>query len=395
MLRKKSFGSAALCVAALSLAPLCAPRACAAPAPTITISGNGSIALAVAPIAGPDGAAVAKIVQGDLALSGFFSFVDASQAAMTVNGSSSGGSLQGKVADRSGGNILLRTYSGDARQKAHAFANDIIETLTGTKGMAGSKIAFSATRSGSKELYTADYDGSNLRQLTSDRTISVAPALSPDGRLLAYTSYLHGYADIYTIDLASGARNRIVKFPGTNSGPAFSPDGSRIACTVSRDGNPELYVVSADGSGARRLTHTPGVESTPSWSPDGREIVYSSDSDTRSPQLYRISASGGSGQRIPTGHAYCTKPNWSPDGKKIAFNIREGGSFQVAVLDLATNAVRVVTGGDEARDPVWGPDSRHLLFTQGGNLMLLDVQTARKVNLAGGLGSISEPTWTR
>ena len=366
----------------------------AASTPTITISGNGSIALALSPIGGPDGALITKTLQNDLALSGFFSLTDASRASMTIKGASVGNGLQGRVVDRAGGNVLLHTYAGGAKEKAHAFANDIIETLTGARGMAGSKIAFIATRSGSKELYTADYDGSNVNQITHDNTLSVAPALSPDGRRVAYTSYLHGYADIYTIDLASSRRERIVKYPGTNSGAAFSPEGSQIACTLSRDGNPELYVVGAGGSGARRLTHTPGVESSPTWSPDGREIVYSSD-DTGSPQLVRISASGGSGQRIPTGHGYCTKPSWSPDGKKIAFNIREGGSFQVAVLDLAGNGVRVLNGGGEARDPVWGPDSRHLLFTQGGTLMLFDVQTARKVALLNALGAISEPSWSR
>ena len=385
MLRKSSLVAAG-CLAALSLLSF------AAQPPTITISGNGSIALAIAPFNGPDGAAVAKIVQNDLALSGFFNITDASRAAMTVNGASTGSSLQGKVVGRGGDNVLLHSYEGGAKEKGHAFANDIIETLTGVKGMAGSKIAFISARSGKKELYTADYDGANVRQMTRDNTICGAPALSPDGRLVAYTSYLHGYADIYTIDLGGGQRNRIVKFPGTNSGAAFSPNGDKVACSVSRDGNPELYVVSADGSGEHRLTHTPGVESSPTWSPDGREIIYSSD-DVGSPQLFRISASGGSGQRISTSYNYCTKPNWSPDGKKVAFNIRQGGSFQIAVLDLAAGGVRVVSGGGEARDPVWGPDSRHLLFTQDGNLMMLDVQTARKVSILGGMGA-SEPTWT-
>ena len=385
MLRKFFFVVAGCAVALSGNAP-------AAETPTITISKSDSIALALAPISGGDGPAIGKIVSNDLTLSGLFTLTDANRAGMTVSGEA-GGSLQGKVVDHSGSNVLMRSYSGGTREKAHAFANDIIETITGNRGMAGSKIAFISSRSGRKELYTADYDGSNVRQLTNDGNISVAPALSPDGRRIAYTSYLKGYADIYTLDFGGGARDRIVKFPGTNSGAAFSPSGSEIACTISRDGNPELYVVSAGGGGARRLTHTQGVESSPSWSPDGSELVYSSD-DRGTPQLYRIPASGGSGRLIPVGYNYCTKPTWSPDGKKIAFNIRQSGTFEVAVLDLASNIVRVLTGGDDARDPVWGPDSRHLLYTQGGSLIMLDAQNGKKAKVLG-VGSVSEPTWSR
>ena len=386
MLRKLLLATAGYAVLALA-APAAEP-------PTITISKNDTIALALEPVGGPDGAVISKTLQSDLTLAGCFSLVPAAQAGIKAGGTSDGGSLQGKVTDRSGGNVLARSYSGGVREKAHAFANDIIETLTGNKGMAGSKIAFVATRTGRKEIYVAEYDGSNVRQMTHDNNISVAPALSADGQRLAYTGYLKGYADIYLIDLANGARNRIVKFPGTNSGAAFSPDGGEIACSVSRDGNPELYVVGAGGSGARRLTHTAGVESSPSWSPDGRELVYCSDNGG-SPQLYRIGAGGGRGQPLSTGYGYCTKPGWSPDGKRIVFNIRQGGSFQVAVLELASGAVRLLTSGDDARDPIWGPDSRHLMFTQGGNLILLDAQNGRKVKILDGLGSVSEPAWSR
>lgn len=373
---------------------LATPLAFGAETPTITISKSDTIAIALGSISGSDGAAIKKIVENDLTLSGLFTISEANRAAMIVGGSASGGGLQGQVNDHSGGTILSRTYQGSTRDKAHAFANDIIETLTGKKGMAGSKIAFVSSRTGKKEIYVADYDGANVRQMTHDGNISVAPALSPDGRTLAYTAYLKGYADIYTINLQSGARQRIVKFPGTNSGAAFSPDGSRIACTISRDGNPELYIVGTNGSGARRLTRTQGVESSPAWSPDGSEIIYCSD-DSGSPQLYRISSNGGSGSRLPINYRYCTKPTWSPDGKRIAFNIREGGVFRVALYDLTTRSTRVLTDGGDARDPIWGPDSRHLLFTQGGNLFMLDVQNSRKVRIADGISSISEPAWSR
>jgi TolB protein len=259
------------------------------------------------------------------------------------------------VVDGRGSTVLQKTYSGDARRAAHQFADDIVSTLTGQKGIASSKIAFAASRTGRKEIYIADYDGANVQQLTKDGSISVSPALSPDAKKLAYTGYQSGYADIYLVELASGSRNRIVKFPGTNSGAAFAPDGGRIACSVSRDGNPELYVVSANGGGARRLTRTRGVESSPTWSPSGSEIIYSSD-ERGGPQLYRISAGGGTGELVPTGYAYSTEPSWSPDGKKLAFTARTGG-FSIAVKDLQSGATQLVARRRE--DPAWGANSRH------------------------------------
>ncbi|MEO8440165.1 MAG: biopolymer transporter Tol [Spartobacteria bacterium] len=357
--------------------------------PTITVSKGDKINLSVSPLTGSDGAAATKIVQNDLNLSGYFT-LGGTDSTYTVRGSANGGSLQGQVVDHSGGTVLSKTYSASTRENAHQFANDIIETLTGHKGLAGTKIAFIATRSGKKEVYLADFDGSNVRQLTHDNTISVHPSLSPDGRRIAYTGYQSGYADVYVIDVASGSRNRIVNFPGTNSGATFSPDGGRLALTISKDGNPELYTVSASGGGARRLTRTRGVESGPTWSPDGSEIIYSSDQGG-SPQLYRISSSGGSGQSISTGRGYCTEPNWSPDGKKVAFNVRSGGEFQISVLDLGGGGTRTLTTG---QDPVWGADSRHLIFTDGGALYMLDTVSSRKNKLIDGLGKITEPTWS-
>src|SRR3954471_7135659 len=325
--------------------------------PTITITKGDKITIAVGKFDGPDAALAAKTLQNDLTMSGYFTVVSADRAQYVAAGSAAGASLTGNVKDRGGKQALSNTYNGGGRLKVHKFSDDIVETLVaGAKGIAATKIAFVATKSGKKEIYTADVDGSNVVQLTHDNGISVAPSISPDARSLVYTGYQSGYADVYEIDLGSGSRQRIIKFPGTNSGAAYSPDGHRIAVTLSKDGNPELYVTSAGGGGAKRLTRTPGVESSPTWSPDGGEIIYSSD-DRGGPQLFRISASGGSGRLISTGHNYCTEPNWSPDGKKIAFNTR-GGGFQVSVLDLASGNVRTLGDG---QDPRWGADSRHLI----------------------------------
>jgi len=357
---------------------------------TITVKKSDTLNIAIKPFAGADAAIAGKVVANDLDLSGLFSIGIPERANFNVSATAAGGSLQGTVTDNRGSVVLQKTYSANTRTAAHQFADDIVETLTGGKGIASSKIVFVSNRSGSKEIYSADYDGANQRQITQDRAISVAPAISPDASKLAYTGYQSGYADIYNVDIASGARSKILSFPGTNSGASFSPEGARIACTLSKDGNPELYIVAANGSGGRRLTRTRAVESSPSWSPDGGEIIYSSD-ERGGPQLYRISTAGGASRLVPTGYGYCTEPNWSPDGKKIAFTVRQGG-FAIAVLDLATGAARVVA---EGQDPAWGADSRHIIYSDGSSIMLLDTLKGRRTPVVSGLGKVSEPSWSR
>ncbi len=373
-----------LCLAAAGLG--------AADAPTITVRKSDRVALGLKPLDGPGAAAVQSVLQRDLDLAGWFQLVPESRASYLVGGTAGGGSLQGRVTDPSGGVVLSKTYTGDPRTVAHQFADDIVEILTGNKGIASTKIAFVATASGAKEIYLADYDGANARRLTSDRNISVAPALGPGARHLAYTSYLSGYADIYVIDLASGARNRVIKAPGTNSGAAISPDGGRMAMTLSKDGNPEIYIAPLGGGSARRLTRTRGVESSPTWGPGGAELIYSSD-EGGSPQLYRIGAGGGTGRLLSTGFGYCTDPSWAHDGKKVAFSTRVGGGFGVAVMELGAGPARLVTPGG-GRNPVWGRSSRHLIYSDGSSLILLDVPSGRATTIVSGLGKVSEPTWS-
>lgn len=360
-------------------------------APTITVTKSDKLTIAIGKLEGGEGALAAKTLQNDLTMSGYFTVTPVERAQFVVSGSAGGKSLAGRVNDHGGKVVLSKTYEQGGKAAAHKFADEIVETLTGNRGIASTKIAFVSTHSGKKEIYTADVDGGNVVQLTHDNAISVGPCLSPDGRSLVYTGYQSGYADVYEIDLGSGSRNRIIKFPGTNSGAHYSPNGRQIAVTLSKDGNPELYVTSSGGGGARRLTHTAGVESSPTWSPDGEEIIYSCD-DRGGPQLYRISAGGGSGRLISTGHGYNTSPSWSPDGKKVAFTVREGGNFQVATIGLEGGGSRIVA---EGQDPVWGADSRHLLFSNGGAIVLLDVQTGQRTSVITGLGRVSEPTWSR
>src|SRR5690348_16398986 len=97
--------------------------------PTITVSKGDKIALNVSGFSGGEGATIAKVVQADLTNSGYFTI--SANAGYIVKGSAAGGSLQGQVVDHGGGTILSKSYTGGARENAHRFADDIIETMTG------------------------------------------------------------------------------------------------------------------------------------------------------------------------------------------------------------------------------------------------------------------------
>ena len=373
-------------VAALILgtAPLDAEEA-----PLITIRKGDKVAVSTEGVSGSGRA----LLDAALEACGAIELKPAAQAGYRAAGSTGRGGVSGRLTDSRGDTVLSKSYDGGLRPAMHQFADDIVEALTGKPGIAASRIAFVSNRTGRKEIYTCDYDGAGIQQLTRDNSISVAPALSRDGGKLAYTGYHSGYADIYLIELASGARQRIVKYPGTNSGAAFSPDGRRIACTISKDGNPELYVVSARGGGAKRLTRSRGAEASPTWGPEGREIIFTSD-DRGSPQLFRVSASGGRPRLLSTGYTYCTEPSWSPDGSKVAFNTRSGGSFKIAVLDLRRGGARLLQTSGNCENPVWGADSRHLIYATGSALVRLDTLSGQTTTLVSGMGKISEPAWS-
>ena len=336
-----------------------------------------------------------NILMRDLRQSGVIDLVANNQARYRVEGSISANTLQSRLTETPQSKVLFnQTYSGNQRDIIHQLADDIVQTITGTPGIATTRIAFISKNSGAKELYVMNLDGGSVKQITRDRSLSGSPSFSPDGVHVAYTSYKSGYPDVYVIDLNSGQRNRVAGFPGLNSGASYSPNGNRLALTLSKSGNPEIYVMGANGSSPTPITRTRGAEASPSWSPDGNALVFVSD-DRGSPQLYTASSSGGGMKRLSTGFLYATEPSWSPDGKKIAFNARIGGSFQVCLYDVATQQTRQLTQSSNNEDPSWTRNSRHLVFSRNGQLILLDTISLETYELKNGLGQNTEPSCSK
>ncbi len=300
-----------------------------------------------------------------------------------------------------GGTVYEQLCTGENLTAALMKACDVavLRTLK-TPGFFAGKIVFSYSRGGDEnsEICVSDMVFKNVRAITNDKSDSLMPHFSPDGRKVMYTGYYRsGFMDLFQINLDTNSRRAFASYKGSNTGGEFSPDGSKVAMILTATGNAEIWTANADGSGFRRLTRTPATESTASFSPDGSKILFAS--DTRgSPQIYTMPSTGGTPRVVRTNISrYCSEPTWNPkDPNKIAFTIAQGRGFQVAVYDFSKGVSEVVSAGESTSTPKWLNDGRHIICAKAKGkirqLYIIDTETKRQAPLhTTSFGSAKEP----
>jgi TolB protein len=293
---------------------------------------------------------------------------------------------------------------GDAAKIAHRFANEIMKYVTGELGPFGSQVVYSSRVGRFKDLYVMDMDGSNIRQLTNDRGLSLSPAWDPAGRYILYTTYRKRVPDLYIIDVITGRSRPITNNAALEVGGTFTQDGTRVITSVSESMDSSLVMYGLDGKMIKTLTPpNRSIDVSPTISPDGSKLAFCSDRGGK-PQIYVMPAEGGPAQRVSfVSSDYCTSPAWSPKGDRLAYVCRFDGGFQMFLSSIdGANPVQLTVGGDN-EDPTWSPDGRYLIYAStmgkryGFNLAMMRVvknlEGTNIKQLTFNRGDDTEPSW--
>jgi TolB protein len=227
-------------------------------------------------------------------------------------------------------------------------------------------IAFYSDRSGNRDIYRMNPDGSGLVQLTTGTAGDLCPAVSPDGKKIAFLSDRDGSSEIYVMNADGSNQNRITNNAIPEEHASWSPDGTRIYFMRDYSSRTEIWVMESDGSNPVRLTNNQCRDERPFLSPDGQTILFMSNRNGNY-EIYMMDSDGSNQRRITNSTGNKVFPVWSPDGSKIAYGVAviSGGTPQGDIHVMKSDGTGDVTltsanGRDE--DPCWSADGSKIVF---------------------------------
>ncbi|WP_174275122.1 amidohydrolase family protein [Sphingomonas bacterium] len=273
----------------------------------------------------------------------------------------------------------------------------------------GRTLVFQSYRSGNFQIWTANADGSGLKQRTTGFADHREPSFSPDGRSIIFSSDLPGRYAIHLLDIASGAIRQLSQGSGQEAEPCFARDGQSFAYVAD---NARIMV--SDMAGTAKLVA--GVKPStdrfrasevhaPSFAPDGA-IAYTSIVDGR------IALMVGGKAAVADEDIYPFKTTWAPNGDLIygsGGKIRRiaGGkstpieftakaavttpSYPRRRRDFTSTAPRPVIG---IGSPLLSPDGKRIVFRALNDIYVLTIGDPKPKRLIGGTFYKCDPAWS-
>lgn len=245
-----------------------------------------------------------------------------------------------------------------------------VAMVIGTTGCSGGR----GGRSG-RLVTVGDESGiMNVKQITTDATVEVAPTWSTDGRSVIFATDRFGGVSICKMDCSGGGGVTQITNPPSEMDGDYWPDANRktgeicFASTRSR-GVYQVFSISPGLGGLTQLTSMPQGAGSPSWSPDGKQIAFTSWDKKNKVYVWVMTIDGSNLRQVAEG----CDPRWSPDGGRLVFTRlsdtrtakgEKGKYWHIFYCNVDGSGVTQITSEDTNDiDPDWSPDGNWIAFT--------------------------------
>jgi len=230
------------------------------------------------------------------------------------------------------------------------------------------RVVFPSYVSGSGEIWSEKWDGTDLKQLTSGGGTKIAPIVSPDGRYVVYASDTTGAIHLWRVNIDGANPVPLTSGDGGENYPCFSPDGKWVIYTQLRDWT--LWRVSIDGGAPIQLTSA--YSKAPSVSPDGKLIAYyyREKQQDLSWKIAIVPFEGGAPVKffdVPHADFQSWDIRWTRDGRALTYEAGSDGGSNIWRQPLDGGRPTPLTNfiTDRILSFAWSPDGKKLACIRG------------------------------
>jgi eukaryotic-like serine/threonine-protein kinase len=233
------------------------------------------------------------------------------------------------------------------------------------------RIAYVSNEGGNADIWLADSNGENRKQLTANGATNVSPVVTADGRYIVWVAWQNEKRNVWRMNIDGSNPVRLTS--GLSEGfPALSPDSRWVIFTALDGAKPTLWKVSIDGGTPVKITDHVATAAT--VSPDGRLIAYTytESPDPLAPpnRLAVIPFEGGPEIKVfqvTTSGTVLAVAQWSRDGKSLLYTVTSNNVTNIWSQPLDGGPPKQVT---DFKDLLmtgfsWSHDGKQLACTRG------------------------------